>query len=83
MVEFELVLEGLSIDMELVEVYVLWGVYSMFWLRNVEGVVIYVVKKSEFIELEKVMGNLVVNNVWEIYKGVLGFNIWENDGVGF
>lgn len=48
-----------------------------------EGVVIYVVKKSEFIELEKVMGNLVVNNVWEIYKGVLGFNIWENDGVGF
>lgn len=80
--KLEVVLEGLSVEMESVEVSASRGVYSMSRLRNVEGTAIYAAKKSELIELEKAMGNLAANNAREIYKGVPGLNIWENDGAG-
>jgi Fe(3+) dicitrate transport protein len=80
--ELELGLEGLSIDMESVEVHASRGAYSMSRLRNVEGAAIYAAKKSELIELEKAMGNMAANNAREIYKGLPGLNIWENDGAG-
>ena len=51
-------------------------------LRNVEGTAIYAAKKSELIELDQVEGNLAANNAREVYKGVPGLNIWENDGAG-
>jgi Fe(3+) dicitrate transport protein len=80
--ELALVLEDLSINMESVEVNASRGAYSMSRLRNVEGTAIYAAKKSELIELDKAMGNMAANNAREIYKGVPGLNVWENDGAG-
>ncbi len=78
----ELALEKLSVDMASVEVSASRGIYSTARLRNVEGTAIYAAKKSELIELENAMGNLAANNAREVYKGVPGLNIWENDGSG-
>ncbi|NRA47524.1 MAG: TonB-dependent receptor [Phaeodactylibacter sp.] len=80
--ELELRLEGLSINIESIEINASRGAYSISRLRNVEGAAIYAAKKSELIELENAMGNLAANNAREIYKGVPGLNIWENDGSG-
>lgn len=80
--ELVLALEDLSINMESVEVNASRGAYSMSRLRNVEGTAIYAAKKSELIELDKAMGNMAANNAREIYKGVPGLNVWENDGAG-
>lgn len=80
--ELALALEDLSVNMESVEVNASRGAYSMSRLRNVEGTAIYAAKKSELIELDKAMGNMAANNAREIYKGVPGLNVWENDGAG-
>ncbi|MCB9081922.1 MAG: TonB-dependent receptor [Lewinellaceae bacterium] len=56
--------------------------YSLRRLRNVEGMGIYAAKKSEVIELKNIVGNLAANNAREIYKGVAGLTIWENDNSG-
>ena len=78
----ELELEQLRYDMEAVEVAATRAAYGMTRLRNVEGTAIYASKKSELIELDKLEGNLAANNAREVYKGVPGLNIWENDGAG-
>lgn len=82
--EFKFLLETLSYDMELVQIEASNdnGYYGLRNLRSVEGVAIYAAKKSEVIELENVVANLASNNAREIYKGIAGLNIWENDGAG-
>jgi Fe(3+) dicitrate transport protein len=81
-VNLELVLEQLQYDMDAIEVAATRAAYGMNRLRNVEGTAIYASKKSELIELDKLEGNLAANNAREVYKGVPGLNIWENDGAG-
>lgn len=78
----EIGISPLSIDIDAVEVKVEAEAYGLRRLRNVEGTAIYAAKKSEVIELEHVQGNLAANNAREVYKGVAGLNIWENDGAG-
>ncbi|MEZ4887942.1 MAG: TonB-dependent receptor [Chitinophagales bacterium] len=56
--------------------------YTIHRLRNVEGLAIYAAKKSEVIELSNLVGNLATNNARQVYKGIAGLNIWENDGAG-
>ena len=51
-------------------------------LRNVEGMAIYAAKKTEVISLDNIVGNLATNNARQVYKGIAGLNIWENDGSG-
>ncbi len=51
-------------------------------LRNVEKFGIYGGKKSEIVRLESVVGNVASNNPREIFKGISGLNIHENDGAG-
>lgn len=51
-------------------------------LRNVEGVAIYAGKKSEVILLKNATANLATNNARQIFKGIAGLNIHENDGAG-
>lgn len=80
--ELALQLSPLSIDMETVEVEAGRSNYGIRRLHNVEGMAIYAAKKTEVIELENVLGNLAANNAREVYKGIAGLNIWENDGAG-
>lgn len=80
--ELALQLSPLSIDMEAVEVEAGGSNYGIRRLHNVEGMAIYAAKKTEVIELENVLGNLAANNAREVYKGIAGLNIWENDGAG-
>lgn len=77
-------MEMLSYDMDLVQVEANDddANYGLRNLRSVEGVAIYAAKKSEVIELDHVIANLASNNAREIYKGIAGLNIWENDGAG-
>lgn len=81
---FNFLMEDLSYDMDLVQIEASneEGYYGLRNLRSVEGVAIYAAKKSEVIELENVVANLASNNAREIYKGIAGLNIWENDGAG-
>lgn len=51
-------------------------------LRNIEGTAIYAGRKSELIRPDELTANLATNNAREIYKGVAGLTVWENDGGG-
>lgn len=51
-------------------------------LRNVEGTAIYAGRKSELILPDEMTANLATNNAREIYKGIAGLTVWENDGGG-
>ncbi len=51
-------------------------------LNKVDGMGIYDAKKNEVIRLENLVANLATNNARQIYKGIAGLNIWENDGAG-
>jgi Fe(3+) dicitrate transport protein len=51
-------------------------------LRNVEGMAIYAGRKSELILPDELTANLATNNAREIFKGVAGLNVWENDAAG-
>lgn len=51
-------------------------------LRNVEGMAIYAGRKSELILPDQLTANLATNNAREIFKGVAGLNVWENDAAG-
>lgn len=57
-------------------------VYGLRRLNNVEGMAIYAAKKSEVIEIKNVLANNANNNARQVYKGIAGLNIWENDGGG-
>lgn len=81
-IQINIILTALSLDLSTVMVESERGSYSLQQLRNVEGTAIYAAKKSEVIDLEQVLGNKATNNAREIYRGVAGLNIWENDGAG-
>lgn len=79
----EVRMDSLSLTIEAIEVEAeRRQYYGLRRLRNVEGMAIYAAKKSEVIELDKTTGNLAANNAREVYKGIAGLNIWENDGAG-
>ena len=80
---FDLSLDSLGITLEAIEVEAATRQqYGIRRLRNVEGMAIYAAKKTEVINLQNVVANLVTNNARQIYKGIAGLNIWENDGAG-
>jgi len=82
--EFNISLDSLMVTTETIEIQAIadGGAFGLRRLHNVEGTAIYAAKKSEVIELDRVLGNLATNNAREVYKGVAGLNIWENDGAG-
>jgi len=55
---------------------------GIYYYRAVEGMGIYISKKHEIIDLEKITANLSNNNSRQIYNKVAGLNIWENDNSG-
>ncbi len=76
-------LENLQLELATVDVAAEPDVtYNIHRLRNVEGLAIYAAKKSEVIEMSNLVGNLATNNARQVYKGIAGLNIWENDGAG-
>lgn len=54
----------------------------MTTLRPVEGVAIYAGKKTEVIQMDKVVGNLASNRARQVFAQVAGLNIWESDCAG-
>jgi len=81
--EITISLEDLDYDLEVIEIEAKKREeYGVRRLRNVEGMAIYAAKKSEVIRLERLVANLATNNARQIYKGIAGLNIWENDGAG-
>ena len=81
-VELAIVLEKLSRNLTTVEISAESTLNGVRHLRGVEGVAIYAAKKSEVIQLDQLQANLATNNAREIYRGVAGLNVWENDGGG-
>jgi Fe(3+) dicitrate transport protein len=51
-------------------------------LKDVDGAGIYAGKKSEVIVLKDITANMATNNARQIYSGIAGLNIYENDGAG-
>ncbi len=80
----EINLDSLEISLEAVEVNANNSSASpgLRQLRNVEGFAIYAAKKSEVIDLSQTIANLATNNARQVFKGIAGLNIWENDGAG-
>ncbi|MFK8058284.1 MAG: TonB-dependent receptor [Saprospiraceae bacterium] len=58
------------------------GELAQVTLRDVDGVAIYAGRKNELILPNKLDANLATNNAREIFKGVAGLTVWENDGAG-
>lgn len=52
------------------------------WLESVSGAAIYEGKKTELIEVDKLIGNKAANVGRQIFGRVPGLNIWENDAAG-
>ena len=75
-------LNPLSLDIETIELKANRSNYGLRRLHNVEGMAIYAGRKTEVIEMQNLQGNLAANNAREVYKGIAGLNIWENDGAG-
>lgn len=75
-------LQPLSVALQEVEVGAAEEKSAAGYLRAVEGVAVYAAKKSELIRLENLQANLAANNAREIFRGVAGLNVWENDGAG-
>lgn len=75
-------LARLHYDLKAVEVTAAAGASGLRRLRNVEGTAIYAARKTEVIELENLVANLATNNARQVFKGIAGLNIWENDGGG-
>ena len=55
---------------------------GMRWLQAVLGAAIYEGKKTEFISIAEITGNLAVNSARQVFGRIPGLNIFENDGVG-
>ena len=81
--ELVVLMEKLEVDLEEVEINDdKKAGFETGRMRNVEDMAIHAAKKTELIELERVAANLATNNSRQIYKGIAGLNIWENDGAG-
>ena len=76
-------LDSLQMSLEAIEVEAnKREVYGLRRLNNVEGMAIYAAKKSEVIDMKNLLANTATNNARQVYKGIAGLNIWENDGGG-
>ena len=76
-------LENLDYDLETVQIEARKrAYYGLRPLRNVEGFAIYAGRKSEVINTDSLVANTAVNNARQVFKGIAGLNIWENDGAG-
>lgn len=75
-------LKALNYRLSEVEISTAGNLNSYRFMRGVEGVGIYAAKKSEVINLDNLTANLATNNAREVYRGIAGLNIWENDGAG-
>ncbi|MDH5382728.1 MAG: TonB-dependent receptor, partial [Cyclobacteriaceae bacterium] len=51
-------------------------------LNGVDGMGIYEGRKTEVIQLDKVIANKATNNARQIYSRISGLNIWESDCAG-
>lgn len=82
--QLDIQLDSLEINLAMVEIGAQQGgtAYGVQKLRNVEGFAIYAGKKSEVIRLDQATANLATNNARQIFKGIAGLNIWENDSGG-
>jgi len=82
-VSLDIKLDSLQLNLEAIEVEAEKREnYGIRRLRNVEGMAIYAAKKSEVIDLRDMVANLATNNARQVYKGIPGLNIWENDAAG-
>lgn len=52
------------------------------WLNAVSGTGIYEAKKTEVIDVDRLIGNKAANVSRQLFARVPGLNIWENDGAG-
>jgi len=52
------------------------------WMEAVSGSAIYEGKKTELINVDKLVGNKAANVGRQVYARVPGLNIWENDPAG-
>ncbi len=76
-------LSPLSMDLAIVEVNDQQSEFTEWTkLKNVEGVSINAGRKNEVILVSNLEANLATNNARQIYKGIPGINIWENDAAG-
>ena len=55
-------------------------IFGVTRLKDVDGAGIYAGKKSEVIILKDLTANTATNNSRQIYSGIAGLNIYENDG---
>ncbi len=81
-IEMDFYLEKLSIQLETTTITDKKEDEGIGKLRNVEEFGLYGGKKSEVIRIESIIGNVSTNNPREIFKGIAGLNIHENDGAG-
>lgn len=75
-------MSDLAIDLNAVEIQAQGTDQALTRLNNVDGFGIYAAKKSEVIQLDRLVANLATNNARQVYKGIAGLNIWESDGAG-
>ncbi|TNF26381.1 MAG: TonB-dependent receptor [Bacteroidetes bacterium] len=54
----------------------------MTTLRPVDGMAIYAGKKTEVVQMEKLVANLASNRARQVFAQVTGLNIWESDCAG-
>ncbi len=75
-------LEPLNLEMGTIEIAAhREELFAIKPLNDVEGTSIFAGKKSEVIVMDKVKGNLALNNGRQVYAQVSGLNIYEgNDG---
>lgn len=52
------------------------------FLKDVDGTAVYAAKKTESINLDKIVANKSTNNPRQIYNHIAGLNIWESDAYG-
>ena len=56
--------------------------FSSRSMRTIEGMMLTHGKKTQLIEINKLVANTATNNARELYASVPGLNIWESDGAG-
>ncbi|MBD3638817.1 MAG: TonB-dependent receptor [Crocinitomicaceae bacterium] len=70
-----------TLKLDKVEVYA-DNSFSTRKMRTIEGMTLTHGKKTQLIEVDKLVANKSTNNARELYASVPGLNIWESDGGG-
>jgi len=78
----QIVMSILSALGETVEVRADAGLLASGSLNQVEGTAIYAGRKTDVIRLSRLQANLAANTARQLFRGVSGLTIWENDGSG-